>query len=203
MAIVGRTGSGNSYLARGGVERWLVDGRRVCIVDPTDVWWGLRSNAAGDGPGHPVAIFGGEHGDVALGDRSGERLAELIGGRNMPAVIATTEMSGGERHRFMTDFLGRLYRINREPLHLVLDEADDVARQNPLPENQRMLGNVDRIVRRGRVKGFRVMLITQRPAVLHKNVLTQVSTLVAVRLPVPQDRKAIEEWIRPSRSRPG
>lgn len=195
-AIVGRTGSGKSFLARRLVELWLDAGERVCVMDPTDCWYGLRSNVAGDGPGYPVIIFGGAHADVPIGELSGARIAEIIAERNMPAVIVTAEMTGGERHRFMTDFLGSLYRRNKTPIHLVLDEADDVAPQNPLPESRRMLGDVDRIVRRGRVKGFRVTMITQRPAVLNKNVLSQASTLVAMRLPAPQDRKAIEDWIK-------
>lgn len=194
-AILGRTGSGKSFTARGLVEGWLEQGRRVCVIDPTDVWYGLRSNAAGDGPGYPVVVFGGDHGDVQIGDRSGARVAEIIATRNMPAVICTAEMTGGERHRFMTDFLGTLYRANRKPLHLVIDEADDIAPQQPLPENRRMLGDVDRIVRRGRVRGFRVLMISQRPAVLNKNVLSMASALVAMRLPGPQDRKAIDAWI--------
>lgn len=194
-AILGRTGSGKSFTARGLVEGWLEQGRRVCAIDPTDVWYGLRSNAAGDGPGYPVVVFGGDHGDVAIGDRSGARVAEIIATRNMPAVICTAEMTGGERHRFMTDFLGTLYRLNRKPLHLVIDEADDIAPQQPLPESRRMLGDVDRIVRRGRVRGFRVLMISQRPAVLNKNVLSMASALVAMRLPGPQDRKAIDSWI--------
>lgn len=40
------------------------------------------------------------------------------------------------------------------------------------------------------------MLITQRPAAIHKNVLTQANALIAMRLPAPQDRKAVEEWIK-------
>jgi len=195
-AILGRVGSGKSFAARGIVEGWLAAGRRVCIVDPTDVWWGLRANAAGDGPGFPVVVFGGEHADVAIGERSGARLAEIIAERNLPAVVATADMSAGERHRFMSDFLGTLYRKNRLPLHLVLDEADDVAPQNPLPENRRMLGDVERIVRRGRVRGFRVMMITQRSAVLNKNILSQASVLVVLRLPAKQDRDAVEGWVK-------
>lgn len=194
-AILGRTGSGKSYAARGITECWLDAGRRVCIVDPTDVWYGLRSNAEGLGPGYPVVVFGGEHGDVPIGERSGGRIAEIVAGRNLPAIVATAEMTVGERHRFMTEFLGGLFRLNRAPLHLVLDEADDVAPQNPLPENRRMLGDVERIVRRGRVRGFRVMMITQRSAVLNKNILTQASVLVALRLPAKQDRDAIQGWI--------
>ena len=194
-AILGRTGSGKSYAARGITERWLDAGRRVCIVDPTDVWYGLRSNTEGLGPGYPVVVFGGEHRDVPIGERSGGRIAEIVAGRNLPAIVATAEMTVGERHRFMTEFLGGLFRLNRAPLHLVLDEADDVAPQNPLPENRRMLGDVERIVRRGRVRGFRVMMITQRSAVLNKNILTQASVLVALRLPAKQDRDAIQGWI--------
>jgi hypothetical protein len=195
-AILGRIGSGKSFTARGFVEEWLEAARRVCIIDPTDVWYGIRSNAAGDGPGYPVVVFGGEHGDIPIGDRSGERVAEIVGSRNMPAVICTAEMTEGERHRFMNDFLPTLYRINRHPLHLVIDEADDIAPQQPLPENRRMLGYLERIVRRGRVRGFRVLMITQRPAVLNKNVLNMSSVLVAMRMPGPQDRKAIEGWIK-------
>jgi hypothetical protein len=39
------------------------------------------------------------------------------------------------------------------------------------------------------------MLISQRPAKLHKDSLTQVETLIAMRLIAPQDRAAVEDWI--------
>jgi hypothetical protein len=45
------------------------------------------------------------------------------------------------------------------------------------------------------VKGLRIMLISQRPAKLHKDSLTQVETLIAMRLIAPQDRAAVEDWI--------
>lgn len=43
VAILDRTGSGRSDAARGIVEHWLGTGRRVCIVDPTEVWFGPLS----------------------------------------------------------------------------------------------------------------------------------------------------------------
>lgn len=196
IAIVGKTGSGKTYTAKGAVEGLLAQGRRVCIIDPTGVWWGLRLLADGTTPGFPVIVFGGDHGDVPVTDQSGERLGEIVAGRNFPCIVDLSEFTQGEKHRFMMDFAETLYAKNRQPLHLIIDEADEVAPQNPLPETKRMLHQIDRIVRRGRVRGFRVMLITQRPAVLHKNVLTQANTLVALRLQAPQDRKAIEEWVR-------
>jgi hypothetical protein len=46
-----------------------------------------------------------------------------------------------------------------------------------------------------RARGLRIMLISQRPAKLHKDSLTQVETLIALRLIAPQDRAAVEDWI--------
>lgn len=59
----------------------------------------------------------------------------------------------------------------------------------------RVLSEVDRIARRGRSFGFRLISITQRPAKLHKDVLTQLSTLVALGVTSPQDRDAIKAWV--------
>jgi hypothetical protein len=54
---------------------------------------------------------------------------------------------------------------------------------------------METIVRRGRVKGFIPWLISQRPAVLNKNVLSQVDGLVAFKLTSSQDRAALGAWI--------
>lgn len=195
VAIVGKTGSGKTYTAKGAVETLLTEKRRVCVLDPTGVWYGLRSSPDGKKPGFSIAVFGGAHADVAIAENSGLALAKIVASKNLPVIVDLSEMLIGQRHRFMTDFAEALYRENRAPLHLVIDEADEFAPQNPLPETKRMLHHVDRIVRRGRVRGFRVMLITQRPAVLHKNVLTQANSLIAMRLTAPQDRAAIKAWI--------
>jgi hypothetical protein len=196
-AIVGRTGSGKTFAAKGMVEGFLAAGERVCIVDPTGAWWGLR--ARGAGPALEVIIIGGEHADVPLLADGGERLADLVASGAVPqAVIDISEMTGGEQTRLLTAFFEQLYARNRGPLHLVLDEADVMAPQNPMPDQRRLQGAVNKIVRRGRIKGFRPIMITQRPAVLDKSVLSQIDTLVAMRLTSPQDRKAIEAWVKGS-----
>lgn len=195
VAILGTTGGGKSVTARGLVERRLELGHRVCVLDPVGVWWGLRANAKGDGPGFPVAVFGGDHADHPLTEGMGEPLAKIIAQSNLPAVIDTAEMGVGERVRFLTDFLRALYRHNRAALWLVLEEADEAAPQQVRPEGTRLRDAVDQIARRGRSRGFRLTTITQRPQVISKDVLTQTSTMVAHRLTAPQDRKAVGDWI--------
>jgi len=195
-AIVGTTGAGKSYAAKGAVEELLRRAARVVIIDPTGAWYGLRSGADGKEGGFPVLIFGGDHADIEIGAESGSAIAEAIAGRQVQAIIDTSEMTGGEKTRFMTDFLQTLYARNKAALHLIVDEADEICPQNPMPEERRLSGAFDKIVRRGRIKGFRPLMITQRPAVLHKNVLSQVGTLVALKLTSPQDRKAIDDWVK-------
>jgi DNA helicase HerA-like ATPase len=58
------------------------------------------------------------------------------------------------------------------------------------------LGAVEDLVRRGRARGIGVTLVTQRAAVLNKDVLTQAEVLVALRTIAPQERDAIDAWIR-------
>jgi hypothetical protein len=195
IAIVGKTGSGKSYTAKGFVERLLEQQRRICIVDPTGVWWGLRSKPDGSGGGFQVVVFGGVHADVPIAQASGPALAALIAGQNLPAIIDVSEMTMGGRVRFATGFFEALYAANKSALTLVLDEADLFAPQRAMPDQTVMLNRVEQIVRRGRVRGFRSWVITQRPAELHKSVLSQADTLIAMKLTAPQDRDAIGAWI--------
>lgn len=196
-AIVGTTGAGKTFAAKGAVETLLREKHRVIIIDPTGVWYGLRAGAKGSVKGgYPVLIFGGENADIEITPDSGDHLASTLAVRDVQAIIDVSEMTGNEKTRFLTDFLHRLYASNKAALHLIVDEADEIAPQNPMPDERRLSGAFDKIVRRGRVRGFRPLMITQRPAVLHKNVLSQIGTLIALKLTSPQDRKAIEDWVR-------
>lgn len=197
IAILGKTGSGKTYAAKGVVEGILSAGGRVCVIDPTGAWHGLRSSATGKSAGFPVVIFGGEHADLPLGGAHGEALAEIIGTAATPAVIDTSSLKTKERVQFFTDFADGILRKNRGPLHLVIDEAHLFAPQGKtMGAAGDMLTAANNMVSLGRSRGLRIILITQRPAKLHKDSLTQVETLVALRLIAPQDRGAVEEWIK-------
>jgi hypothetical protein len=197
IGILGKTGSGKTTTAKGIAERLLDAGKRVCAIDPTGVWWGLRLLADGTSEGYPVVIFGGDHADVPLDEHSGARLAEIIATGGFSCVIDTSLMTVGARTRLFTQFAESLFRANKKPLHLVIDEAHMFAPQGrvPDPESGKMLHAANNLVSGGRSRGLRIMLISQRPAKLHKDSLTQVETLIAMRLIAPQDRAAVEAWI--------
>jgi len=198
LAIVGTSGSGKTYAAKGLVERLMDRGARVCVVDPLGVWWGLRAgpDGASSPSSYPVVVFGGRHADVALDPDMGAALGRLVGTRPLACVVDVSDLgSAVVRRAFMTAFAGALHEANTEPLHLVLDEADLWAPQRAQPGGYDLLQRVEEIVRRGRVRGFVPWLITQRPAVLHKDVLSQADVLVSMKLTASQDRDAVGRWI--------
>lgn len=199
IAILARRGAGKTYTGSVLVEEVVKAKLPVVVLDPTGAWWGLRTSADGEKPGLPVVIFGGEHGDVPLAAHAGKVIADVVIEHPGAYVIDLSGFdSKAAEQRFAGDFLERLYRgkaTRREALLLVVDEADLLAPQRPGPEQTRTLGALEAIVRRGRIRGLGVVLISQRAAVLNKNVLTQVEVLVAMQTTGPQDRAAIDDWI--------
>lgn len=196
QAILAKKGKGKTYKASVQAEELLDAGQQVVAIDPTGAWWGLRSSADGKAEGYPITIFGGEHGDVALEPTAGEVIADAIATEHFSAVIDLTLFRKGEALRFMAAFLETLYRKNRNALHLFIDEADVVAPQKTFgPDEARVLGACEDIVRRGRIRGIGCTLITQRPQVLNKNVLSQVDMLCALGMNHPKDIGAIRDWV--------
>ncbi len=195
FAVLAKRGVGKSYLASVMAEEMLKAGQQIVAIDPTGAWHGLRSSADGKSPGFPIVVIGGEHGDIPLNEMAGEIIAQAIVENRFSAIIDLSLLRKGQVRRFLTPLLETLYRLNREPLHLFVDEADDIAPQKPFGDEAPLVGAMEDLVKRGRRKGIGCTLITQRPADLAKQVLTQCEILVAMRLVHPRDINAIKEWV--------
>lgn len=200
FAVLGRRGSGKTYTAGVLVEELLEAKHQVVILDPLDVWWGLRASADGKGDGYPVTIFGGQKADVPLQESAGALLADVVIEHGISAILSLRHLSKAGARRFVAAFADRLYERkgetkHRSPLHLVVDEADAFVPQHLSNDATSCYGAIDTIVRRGRSSGFGTTLISQRSAVIAKDVLTQTEVLVAHQTTGPQDRKALEAWI--------
>jgi hypothetical protein len=196
QAILAKKGKGKTYKAAVQAEELLDAHQQIVAIDPTGAWWGLRASADGKSAGYPVTIFGGEHADVPLETTAGEVIAEAIATEHFSAIIDLSLFRKGEALRFMAAFMETLYRKNRAALHLFIDEADVVAPQKTFsPEQARALGATDDLVRRGRIRGIGCTLITQRPQVLNKDVLSQIDMLTALGMNHPKDIGAIKDWV--------
>lgn len=196
QGILAKKRRGKSYLAQVEAEELLKAGQQVVVLDPTSAWFGLRSSADGKSAGYSITIFGGDHADAPLEPAAGEMIATAIVQEGFSAILDLSALRKGERLRFAADFIETLYRLNRAAMHLFIDEADVFAPQVPRdPQQARLLGATDELVRRGGIKGIGVTLISQRPQVVNKDVLSQIDMLMVLQMNHPKDLRAIEDWV--------
>ncbi len=197
QAILARKRVGKSYLAGVQAEELLRLRQQVLVIDYTGAWYGLRAGHDGKPEGgYPIHVFGGDHADVPLEERAGEILAAAAVKERFSAILDLSHFRKAEALRFLAPFLETLYRLNREALHLIADECDAYAPQRTFAiEDGRTLGAMNDIVRRGGIRGIGCTLISQRPAVINKDILTMCGILTCLRISHPKDLAPVKEWV--------
>src|SRR5919199_6512440 len=88
FAILAKRGAGKSYTAAVLAEEFYKNNIPFVVVDPIDVWWGLRFNKDGKHKGLPVVVFGLEHADISLDREMGKAIAQAIVKENVSVVIS-------------------------------------------------------------------------------------------------------------------
>ena len=197
--ILARRRVGKSYTAAVMAEEMVKAGLPWVALDPTGVWWGLTSSADGKSEGLPVIVIGGPHGHIPLQPSAGKVIANLVIDHPGWYIIDFSRFNNAsDERRFSADFGVQLYRRKqRHPsaLHLFVDEADMFVPQKLPKDGKPMFDAFDAIVRRGGVYGLGVTLITQRPAIVNKDVTTQCETLIALQTTAPQDQDPVFDWV--------
>lgn len=200
FGVLAKRRVGKTYTASVVAEEFAAAKVPFVALDPMGAWWGLRSSADGLKPGIPVVILGGAHGDVGLERGGGKLVADLVVDNPGFYVLDLEGFdSNAAQVSFVTAFAERLYRrkaTKRDPLHLFIDEADSFVPQRPQRGEETMLGAFESIVRRGGIRGLGTTLISQRAAVVNKNVLTQLDALIILQVTGPQDQDAIRDWVK-------
>lgn len=195
FAILAKRGAGKTYTAAVLAEEFYKVGVPFVVIDPIDVWWGLKLKADGKTPGIPVVVFGIDHADIPLDRDMGREIAQAIVRENISCVISTFGMPKVGQRKFMADFGEEILRINDTPRHIFIEEAHEFVPQRILGPMGASFNAVANLVVMGRNRGLGVTLINQRAATINKDVLTQLDTLLAFRNVAPQDRQALKEWV--------
>jgi hypothetical protein len=196
ISYLAKRGAGKTYDAAVQAEEMLKAGIPIVVIDGMSTWWGLRVSSDGEHQGLPIVVFGGEHADLPLAPEKAAEMAKAIVESNISCVLDLGTFAKHTARKIVSSFLNELYRLNRVERHVFIEESDLWAPQKPLgPEEQLCLGAVDNFVRRGGNHNLGCTLITQRSAVLNKDILTQSDCLVVLRTLAPQDKKAIQAWV--------
>lgn len=199
IGAIGRKGAGKTYLAQLIAEQMLDAKAQVIAIDPVGNWWGLRVAADGRSPGKDLFVLGGEHGDVPLVPEAGAKVARLLAEKRVSAVLDVSGFRQGERKRFGADFAEEFFhrkKTQRSPVHVFVEEAQLFIPQRVGPDEARMVGAFESIVRLGRNYGIGATLVTQRPQSVNKEVLSQVECLCVLQVNGTHERKALDEWVQ-------
>ena len=187
--ILAKRGSGKTYLAGVIEEEIAKAGYPMIIVDPMGAHWGIREL-------YPVLIFGGPHADIEIEPHNAELIASAIIDLKFSCLIDLVEWDQDVAREFVAHFFNKLYQLNSTPRHVIVEEADVFAPQSGGSGATKLAFKaLDNLVRRGRGKGIGVTTITQRPAIIHKNILSQADVNIILNLQANRDLKAVEEMI--------
>ena len=194
IAVVGQKRSGKSHTV-GVMEEECVKAHIPFIVlDPIGVHHGLRSTTAGKPwkPAAAIVLFGGRQGDIELRRDMGKGIAEWVVEENASCIIDLSMMSSkAAKAELVRDLCERLLQINTTPRHVFIEEAQLLIPQTVRPDWYAASDAVGQLVLTGGNFGLGVTLITQRPATVNKDALTQIEILVGLRMVGAQDRKAM------------
>jgi len=202
-ATLGIRGSGKTNAAAVIAEGVLAARIPVIVLDQVGPWFALRLARDGRAASpFEIPVLGGTHGDIALQPQSGRQVAEALAESNASAVLDVSMMGKGERIRFAADFAEAFFEAkkrHRGPVLLVVEESQRFIPQMMRysdPALARCLGAFEEMAEVGRNFGIGMVLISQRPQKISKDVLFLSDNLMAFRTLGVGERKTIAEWVK-------
>lgn len=179
--IIGQSGSGKSYLAGVIIEELCRTGLPFAIVDTEGEYASLKS-------AFKIVLIGRDNADLDLDVDLAKLFRSSIEG-NVPLVFDLSEVV--DKEAYVDKLLTTLYGIEdkmRSPYLLIIEEADKFAPQVVRKERN----PVEEISVRGRKRGLGLLVATQRPANISKNVLAQCSYGFIGKLTTENDIHAVD-----------
>ena len=189
--VTGKSGSGKSNTASVIAEELLEHGLPLMIIDTDGEYYGLQDryqvlHAAVDGTG-----------DIDVGPDDAERLAGLALDGNVPIVLDISGYMDLADGRVLVErVLREVFRMEdarRKPFLVIVEEIHEY-----LPERG---GHGDlgelliQIAKRGRKRGLGLCGISQRPAAVSKDFITQCDWLVWHRLTWENDIQVVRKLL--------
>ena len=192
LAVLAQSGHGKSWAAACLVEDALEQGCQVFIVEPIAEWHTLKAKFPN------VAVVGGEFQDLPLEAEFANGYVKTALDKGLSVVFNVGELETEfEQRQFVANILWSLYRLEqkyRKFVFLVLEEADLWAPQAWDRESKLCLARVAMIAKHGRKLGIFPILISQRPADLHKSVLSQANVFLFGKFTAKTDLEAVT-WL--------
>jgi len=187
--VTGKSGSGKSNTTSVIVEEILAAGRPLLIVDTDGEYWGLKEQ-------YEILHLGaGDNCDVRVTADHAETIVDLALEEEVPTILDVSAFLSSEDaqtviNRVVTELFRREKRT-RKPFLLVVEEVHEyIPEGGGLGEAGKTLIQV---AKRGRKHGLGLCGVSQRPASVDKNFITQCDWIVWHRLTWKNDTKVVRK----------
>lgn len=188
--VIGASGSGKSYAVGVICEELCKNGVPFALVDTEGEYSGLKEKY------EVVWVADDERADLKWGNFGRKELAAQA--LDVPPLILDVSETKESNQRIGA-LLSALYvevESRRVPYLIIVEEADKF-----VPQVGERLPIFDEIARRGRKRGLGLMICTQRPSVVDKNILSQCGNQLIGKLVIRNDLEAVSQFF-PQRSLP-
>jgi hypothetical protein len=190
--VIGSSGSGKSYTVGVMCEELCKAKVPFVIVDIEGEYSGLKEK-------FPIIWVGNDpRCDIKWKDKIDLKMFAQKAPDLSPIVFDLSEASRPREK--VNEFLIELYREisrRRTPYLIILEEADRFS-----PQVGERLPIFDEVARRGRKRGLGLMLCTQRPSLVDKNILSQCSNQLIGKLVIKNDLNSVAQFFSSSRGPP-
>lgn len=178
--IIAQSGAGKSWGIAVLCEQLLLARVGFCLIDTEGEYSSLKDL-------FPLLWIGSGDGcDVDI-ERANlrELMREAICSRTAVIFdVSETDMQGKVAH--LANILYDLESELRQPYLLIVEEADKF-----IPQSGESLKKIEEISRRGRKRGLGLLVATQRPSLVTKNVLSQCNSQILGKLSIENDLNAV------------
>jgi hypothetical protein len=183
--VIGSSGSGKSYTVGVICEELCKCKVPFVIIDLEGEYSGLKEKF------EAIWVGDDDESDLKWSKKVDLKLLAKYAPDCPPVILDVSEAYHPKEK--VNEFLIALYREiskRRTPYLVILEEAD---RFSPQSGGER-LQVVDEIARRGRKRGMGLMLCTQRPSFVDKNILSQCSNQLIGKLVIKNDLRSVDQF---------
>ena len=185
--VTGKSGSGKSNTASVVAEELLDAGLPLLVIDTDGEYYGLKESY------ELLHVGGDDRCDARVGPDHADKLAGLAVEEHVPMILDVSGYTEADEAREVIAAVVRaLFAREREartPFLLVAEEVHEYVPQQGKPDEagEALL----RVAKRGRKRGLGLLGVSQRPAAVDKEFVTQCDWLVFHRLTWENDTRVV------------
>ena len=179
--IIAQSGAGKSWAIAVLCEKLCAAGIGFCIVDTEGEYFSLKQR-------YPALWVGSDERcdeDIERVNLKDLMLRAVVNGTAVVFDVSETDMR--ERVAGLAEVLYDIASAHKIPYLLILEEADKF-----IPQAKESIKKIEEISRRGRKRGLGLLVATQRPSFVTKNVLSQCNNQIIGKLSIENDLRAVD-----------